>query len=166
MIILIELLILVFLLYVIYILSYSMFKGAPYAALGKDRIKTMMKLLKIQKGKKLADLGAGDGRILKAAALNGALSYGYEINPLIFLISKIKLHDAKNTHPMLKDYWKENLTRYDYITVWGVPTMMSRLEKKLLIELKKGTLVASNHCKFPNWKYSKEENDVYLYIVK
>lgn len=62
------------------------------------------------------------------------------------------------------DYWKANLKDFDYISVWGTAYMMTRLERKLLKELRPGTKVVSNHFKFPNWKYEKQENDVYLYI--
>lgn len=162
--ILIQLAILLLLLYIIFILSYSMLRGAPFAALGRDRILTMMQLLDVKSGKKLVDLGSGDGRIVHEAAKLKVHAYGYEINPFIYLVSKIKLRKMKNAKIELADLWKQDLSQFDYVTVWGVPPMMGRLEKKLRKELKKGAKVVSNHNRFPNWKYSKNMNDVYLYI--
>lgn len=142
-----------------------MFRGAPYAALSKDRIKTMFELLKPEKGKLFLDIGSGDGRIVIAAVKHNLNSYGYEINPLLVLISMYKIRKQHlNADIKLKDYWKEDLSKFDYIAVWGVPTMMKRLESKLLKELKPGAKVVSNHLKFPNWKTRKVKNDVYLYI--
>lgn len=142
-----------------------MLKGAPYAALSKNRIKTMMDLLEIKKGKKLADLGSGDGRITIEAAKKGADAFGYEINPLLYLISTFKIKKSKSKAKVfLSDYWKVDLSSFDNVSVYGAPQMMGRLEKKLLKELKKDAKVVSNHYPFPNWKYEKKENDVYLYI--
>ena len=142
-----------------------MFRGAPYATLSKDRIKTMFELLKPVKNKRFLDIGSGDGRIVIKAAKFQLKSYGYEINPLLVLLSKynIKRSGVKATI-QLKDYWKEDFSKFDYVTVWGVPTMMKRLEKKLLKELKPGAKVASNHLEFPTWKMTSKKNDVYLYI--
>ncbi len=151
--------------YIIYLLSYSMFRGAPYAALSKNRITTMFELLNPKKGKKFLDIGAGDGRIVMEAAKHGLKAYGYEINPLLVFVSNFRIkRSGLKASVLLKDYWKEDFSKFDYITVWGVPPMMKRLEKKLLAEIKPGTMVASNHLKFPNWKVSRQSKDVYLYI--
>lgn len=142
-----------------------MFRGAPFAAISKGRIKTMLKLLNPSEGKKFLDLGSGDGRIVIEASKKSLKAYGYEINPILVLVSKYKLKKNKsNGVILLKDYWGTNLEDFDYITVWGVPRMMKRLERKLLKELKPGAKVVSNHSKFPNWKEKKCENDVFLYI--
>lgn len=142
-----------------------MFFGAPYAALSYDSIKVMMTLLKPKKGGKLLDLGSGDGRIVIAAASLGLDAKGYEINPILLIVSKYKLiKNESKGQIFLKDYWRNDLSEFDYITVWGVPHMMKRLENKLLKELKPGAKVVSNHSRFPNWKEEKSQNDVYLYI--
>lgn len=156
---------LLFLLYTIYILSYSLIKGAPYAALGRKRMDTMFELLNCRKDGKLVDLGSGDGRIIIAATKHGMKAYGFEINPLLYFISKVKLglNKTKNADIYCKSYWSENLSSYDYITLYGAPHIMKRLEKKLYKELKPGAKVVSNHFRFPNWKEKGMKNDVWLY---
>lgn len=163
--IVLNIILLLALVYLIFLLSYSMFRGAPFAAISKGKINTMLKLLNPSKGKKFLDLGSGDGRIVNEASKRVLKAYGYEINPLLVLISRYKLKKGgSNGRILLKDYWRENLADFDYIAVWGLPHMMKRLEKKLLRELRPGTKVVSNHSKFPNWKAEKNENDVFLYI--
>lgn len=158
-------LILIFLIYVTILLAYSMLFGAPYAALSPKRIATMMQLLEPKGGKRFLDLGAGDGRIVLEASKRGLISYGYEINPLLVVIANLNLKKNKSDGKiLLQDYWKIDLSNFDYISVWGAPFMMRRLEKKLMKELKPGTRVVSNHFKFSNWQAAKEKNDVYLYI--
>jgi precorrin-6B methylase 2 len=162
----IQLIVLTFLLYVIFLLSYSLVKGAPYAGLSKKRIKIMMELLNMQHGN-FIDVGSGDGRIVIAAAKRGANSYGIEINPLLYFISKRKIHKAKftNAHIILADFWKHTFSNYDYVALWGTNHMTKRLEKKLRSELKPGAKVVSNHYQFPNWKPKKVVDNVYLYVA-
>jgi precorrin-6B methylase 2 len=161
-----EILFLLFLVYVIYLLSYSLIKGAPFAPLGKKRMEAMFELLNCEKGKKLVDLGSGDGRIVIAAVKYEIKAYGFEINPLIAFVSKIKIRKLKlkNAKVYIKDYWKIDLSDFDCVTLYGTPHIMGNLEKKLLKELKPGAKVVSNHFKFPNLKVVKQLNDVYLYI--
>lgn len=160
-----QIVLLFLLIYLVLLLSYSLFRGAPYAALSKKKIKIMMELLDTKKGR-FIDIGSGDGRIVIAAAKMGMLSYGIEINPLLALISMIKIRTAKqkNAHIILGDCWKHSFSDYDFISVWGTAHMMRALEKKLLSELRPGAKVVSNHFKFPNWKAKKSKNDAYLYV--
>lgn len=163
-----SLLILAFLLYVVALLSYSMFRGAPYAVVGKKRLATIIELLQIQPGQKIADLGSGDGRIVIACAERGAKARGYEINPLLVGISRIKINKSgvKNAQILQKDYWRADLSECDSITLYGVTYMMGRLEKKLQKELRPGSRVVSNHFKFPTLKILMSKNDVHLYVIK
>lgn len=143
-----------------------MFFGAPYAAVGKDRLATMIRLANIQKGERACDVGSGDGRIVVALAKKGAIADGLEINPVLYIVSNylIKRWKIKHAKVFLKDLWKVNFSTYDVITLYGNFPMMGRLEKKLQKELRPGARVVSNHFQFPNWKYTKKEEDVYLYV--
>lgn len=164
--VIIELFAILILFYIILLLSYSLIFGAPYAALGRDRIKTMFELLDVKKGRRSLDIGSGDGRIVIEASKHGLHAYGVEINPLVYLVSllNLKLKGTVNTKVFLKDFWQLDLSNYDYITVWGTKHMIKNLEKKLLKELKPGAMVVSNHFPFPTWKHKKVKNNVYLYI--
>ena len=144
-----------------------MLKGAPFAALSQKRVESMIALINPEKGKKMVDLGSGDGRIVLAFAKKGIQTYGYEINPLLYLISKLKVkrEGIKYAKIILSDYWKEDLSQFDYVTVWGTPYMMERLEKKIKKESKPGTLIVSNHLTFPNLKYIMKKDDVFLYKI-
>lgn len=160
-----EIIFIFILLYISYLLAYSLIRGAPYAPIGKKRLACMIELLDM-KGGNFIDIGSGDGRIVIAAAAKGVTAYGIEINPLFALISKIKIKKLriKKAKIIQADLWQHSFARYDYISVWGTKHMMANLEKKLHSELKPGTKVVSNHYKFPNWKIAKLKNDVYLYI--
>lgn len=164
--VLIELIILFSILYIIWLMLYSMFFGAPYAALGKGRLKTMLQLAAVKKGERVADLGAGDGRIVIAFAKAGVIAHGYEINPLLYFLAKRNIQKVKTkgkAEVFLKDLWTVNLSSYDVITLYGNFPMMARLEKKLKKELPVGARVISNHFLFPHWKAEKVFDDTYLF---
>ena len=165
---LVQLLIIGFFLYVIWLFLYSLLFGAPYAAIGKKRLAVILRLANVKKGERAVDIGSGDGRIVIALAKEGAEASGFEINPLLHSIALWKIYKSKekNARVFLKDFWRVNFSSYDVITVYGNFPMMERLEKKLQHELRPGARVVSNHFLFPNWQPEKSLEDVYLYIKK
>lgn len=165
---LLYLLALVFLLGIFGIVLYAMSFGAPYAALAQNRIETMVGLLKLKKGQKLVDLGSGDGRIVMAFARAGIESHGYEINPVLVMISRLKIRRAgleKKAFIHFKDFWVTNLGEFDAVTLYGIAHIMKRLESKLKKELKPGSKVVTNYFKFPNLKPVQIRNNVSLYLI-
>ena len=143
-------------------------KGAPYAGTSDDKLEKIFELADIQNGNQVVDLGSGDGRILIGAAIinNKAKYYGYEIDPFFYKksIKKIKkLGLQKNIKILRKDFFKEDLGRFDIIIVFLIPYQMDQLEKKLKKELKDRAKVISYGFEFKNWKYIKKSNNMYLY---
>jgi len=140
--------------------------GAPYLPTSKERVKKMLDLSELKPGETLIDLGSGDGRILIEAARRGAKAIGYEINPiLVYLtIRKIKkLGLNEQAQIFWKNFWRINLDRADLITVFGAPSIMGKLEKKFLKELKPGAKICSYVFPLPNLISIKKEEGIYLY---
>ena len=64
--------------------------GAPYVpSLTKEVRLAFDELYPVGKGDVVIDLGSGDGRVLRQAALRGAKVYGYELNPLLVIVSRL-----------------------------------------------------------------------------
>ena len=143
------------------------FFGVPFVRSTDEQASTILKLLKPAKGERIADLGSGDGILLISIAQAGALSEGFETSPILVWKSRRKIKKlglAEKVTIYRKSYWEEDLSSYDAITIYGVDSVMGRLERKLLAELKPGTRVVSSKYKFPHWKPAKEEGKVYLYV--
>lgn len=160
-----QLLFLSLLSYLVYLLSYSLIRGAPYAAIGKKRLNTMIDLLDVKRGK-FIDIGAGDGRIVIAAAKKGVDAYGIEINPFLAVVGKLIINrkKIKNAHIIVGDCYLHSFRDYNYVSIWGTQHMVRNLESKLYEELKPGARVVSNHFRFQYWKEEKAKDNVYLYI--
>ena len=142
------------------------FNGAIYLPTRKKAIEAMIKLLEIKPGEKIADLGAGDGRLIIAMARAGAEAHGYEINPILVSLAKRKIKKAGlegRAFVHLKSFWAENFSQFDAIAIFGINDIMKKMEEKLIKELKSETRVVSNCFEFPNWKSSKKEDTIFLY---
>jgi len=137
----------------------------PYFRTSRYRVKTMVELSEIKKGERMCDLGAGDGRIVVEFAKAGAETCGYELDEELVKRSRDEIEKNKllNAKIYQKDFWKEDLSLYDVITVYPMPDVMERLEAKLLKELKKGAKVLVNYYTFENWGYEKTRDNIYLY---
>ena len=117
----------------------------------------------------MADLGAGDGKIVIAFARSGAEAHGYEINPILVLFGRWKIRRAGlrgRAFMHWQSFWGVDLSGFNVITVFGIGHIMNRLERKLQIELLSGARVASNVFPFPNWPPTDSLDGVLLYIKK
>ncbi len=143
------------------------FRGAIYLPTRRETVRSMIELAKIKAGDIAADLGSGDGRLVIALAESGIEAHGFEINPVLVLLSrwlirKRKLKDKAFIH--FGNFWKEDLSKYSIVTIFGIGFAMEKLEKKLEKELKKGTRIISNSFVFPNWKVQGKKDTAFLYI--
>ena len=140
--------------------------AAPYAPTSDERIRNVMVLAGDVRGKKVADLGAGDGRVMLEFARRGAYVDGFEINPLLVLRAKRNIHRAglqDRAHVYWRSFWSKDLNQYDVIFLYCIIYMMKRIEYKLTEELKKGKRGISVYSIFPSWQSVQKAGDVRLY---
>ncbi len=140
----------------------------PFVPSSWESVNTMVELSGVKPGQKVADLGSGDGRLLIAFARRGAEVHGYEIDSdLITRAENNVLNEALGDNVFIHfgDYWREDLSPYDVVTIYGLSSIMDRLEAKLGAELKPGAKVVSNVFVFPNLKPDKREDSIYLYTI-
>ena len=145
----------------------------PYFQTSRYRVETMVELADVKPGEKGADLGSGDGRIVIAfakvpftGAKIGVEMHGYEIEDELIKLSqeKINQENLNNVFIHKKDFWVEDLSTYDIICSYPMPTIMGRLERKLQEELKPGARVLLNYFPFKHWKPKKIKDNIFLYI--
>lgn len=145
-----------------------MLQGPVFVPSADDKLQTMFELAGIKPGARVVDLGAGDGRLVVAAAQAGAEAVGLEINPFLVLRARVKLKRAGvygKASIEWRNFWKVDLGRYDVVFIYGTTYIMKKLEQKLRHELKPGARVVSNYFTFPNWQLRKQKNEVRLYQV-
>lgn len=132
--------------------------------------------LPLSKDQTLLDFGSGDGRIVFAAAKRGYTAIGYEINPYLVLLSKVRAYfrltaeERKRTKFLLGNIWAEKtefFEKLDVVTVYGRmgDNVMTKIGDKLNSSGKKDLLVLSNKFDIPGWerKLVQEVDGVRLY---
>jgi len=133
----------------------SLFFGAPYVKSKKKAMEEMLKIAQIKKDDVIFDLGSGDGALLIKAAKKYRFkeAWGVEINPILALLSKIKII-LSGTQGKIKikqgNFLKEYLKEATIIFTYLLPGIQVKLEKKFQKELRPGTRIISNSFPFPN----------------
>ncbi len=145
----------------------AIFKGAAPIPSRRSTVTAMMRLAEIVPGQKLYDLGSGDGRVLFAAAKQGANCTGFEINPFLFWYTRIRawLKRAKSVRVLRSDFWENPINDADVVTVYLVPSAMARLQTKAKAEMRPGAKIIAAVYPFPDWPPVKQDGKAYLYIV-
>lgn len=92
--------------FVIVLLGFTAFTGAPYLpSMRKDLKGVFTKLCPLSSKDTLVDLGSGDGIVLREARLRGAAAVGYEIGPVYYWISKLYARGDTKQKIYLQSYW-------------------------------------------------------------
>lgn len=138
--------------------------GAPYVPILRRDSRPLLDLSGLKAGQTLVDLGSGDGQLLRAAAARGIRGIGYEINPIMVLVSRlvcwryrrlITIHQA--------NLWKVNLPAADVIYVFLMPRFMKRLDLKLTQELLRPTTVISYIFEIPGRQPATRGANAFVY---
>lgn len=91
--------------------GFVVLRGAPYVPTKKrDLERAFDELYPIGKTDVLVDIGSGDGVVLRQAAKRGARAVGYELNPILVLISKLLARPYGSLIKVrLVDFWLTQL---------------------------------------------------------
>lgn len=82
-------------------------RGAPYVPTHPSSLNVLFdELLEVSDKDLVIDIGSGDGSVLRAAAKRGAHGLGYEINPVLVVISKIlSVRYGARVRVKIADFW-------------------------------------------------------------
>lgn len=139
--------------------------GAPYVPTLASQQRDALRLLQLQKGETVLDLGSGDGRFLRAAAQQGYNAVGIEANPLLVIVSYIVcLPYRKRVRVIWGDMWRVQWPEVQGIYVFLHTRFMKRLDKKITQKYSsKKVNVVSYAFEIPGKSVVKKQNALYLY---
>ncbi|TAL19510.1 hypothetical protein EPN90_03235 [Patescibacteria group bacterium] len=146
----------------------SIFTGAPYVPTSSERTAAMIALAGLQPGELAVDLGAGDGRLVLAAAATGARAEGFELNPLLVFLARFAIRRASlaaRAKIHRASFRGADLRRASVIFIYLLPGEMARLERWLPAALNPGARVVVNAFPFPHWKPEAKQGNLYRYRV-
>lgn len=94
---------------IVVLFGFVVFRGAPYVpSKPRDIAKAFDELYPLSEKDVLVDIGSGDGIVLRAAARRGARAGGYELNPVLVLISRILSRGNKKIEVRVADFWRKH----------------------------------------------------------
>ncbi len=143
--------------------------GGPFVPSTNTAVEAMIKAAHIHPGMTVYDVGSGDGRVLFAAAREGANAVGIEINPYLVWYTRIRAFFSPyrgRIRVVWGDLWRTDLKRADLVFVYLIPWRMGDFAAKLTRELPKGAAVVSNSFIFPNWKAIHKDPRHHIYTFR
>lgn len=155
------------LLVVVLLFGFVVIFGAPYVPTLKPQIEIALDMLDLKPGQTLVEVGSGDGRVLLAAAKRGLCVVGYELNPILVLVS---LWRTRSMRGRVKVVWGDALTKSwppaDGLYIFGVAGIMPKVYKKIVQSNEKPVKVASFSFEIPGQRPVAVKKGVYLYTVR
>lgn len=148
----------------ILLFGFVVFFGAPYLPTLNPQVQAALKLADLKKGDHLLELGSGDGKVLIAAAKQGIRVTGYELNPLLVVISWLRtLRYRTLVKVVWGNFWYANLPKADAIFVFLLPRYMDRLDKKIIQQSSGRVKLVSFAFTIRGKVVDAEKEGVYLY---
>jgi 16S rRNA A1518/A1519 N6-dimethyltransferase RsmA/KsgA/DIM1 with predicted DNA glycosylase/AP lyase activity len=143
-------------------------QGPPFVASDDETTKEIVALVRKYKGKRVIDIGSGDGKLVIALAKAGYDAYGVELNPWLVFKSKQKIRQLQlnNAHIMWGNFWTYDLSAYDTVVLYCIKHIMHRLGQKMDKELPKTATIITNFFIFPNWKPVEQKDRAVVYKKK
>lgn len=150
---------------IIFPFAFVLLFGAPYLPTRRTQAKLALDMLDLKEGDIFVDLGSGDGAVLIEAAKRGLKCYGYELNPLVWLVSKIRTFKfGSQVTIYCRNFWRVPLPKNTKgVFVFLLEKYMTKLDNKFIKELPKGSIVASYTFQIPNKKARKSKDALFLY---
>jgi hypothetical protein len=129
--------------------------AGPYVPSPQSVVSDMLKLAEVGPQDFVVDLGSGDGRIVRTAALVfGASGFGVEIKEeLVRQANADALREgiAERVKFVNADLFKTDISRATVLTMYLLPDTVNLLRGKLLAELRPGTRVLSHDYPLSGW---------------
>jgi len=128
----------------------------PFVTTPPEVVGRMLVLAQTRGDDVVMDLGAGDGRIVIAAAKQyGARGIGVELDPELVARARENAHSAgveQQTTFVVGDVLETDLSGATVVTAYLLPWLMDALQPKFLAELAPGTRIVSHAFPMSGWE--------------
>ncbi|MEO6077358.1 MAG: class I SAM-dependent methyltransferase [Candidatus Andersenbacteria bacterium] len=89
--------------------AYASLIGAPWVPTRIKATKKAFDILGISSKDVIVDLGCGDGKVLLEASARGARAIGYELSPIMWIVSVLRTWGRKNIRIKLANFYTSKL---------------------------------------------------------
>jgi SAM-dependent methyltransferase len=139
-------------------------QSPPFVPTSRKTLKAMLRLAAIKRGETVYDLGCGDGRIIFAAAAEGAKAIGYEFSIPTYLVAKARSFFHPGSRVCYANYWKKRFGDADVVFCYLLHETMQTFKEKIWPQLKPGCRVVSNAFRMKGVPVMRSEDGAHLYV--
>jgi 16S rRNA A1518/A1519 N6-dimethyltransferase RsmA/KsgA/DIM1 with predicted DNA glycosylase/AP lyase activity len=151
-------------LFLIACFSFVLFVGPPYLPTLNKQVVAALDLMDLQPGETLLELGCGDGKVLVAAARRGLNVVGYELNPLLAMLSWLRTRRyRRQVRVIWGNFWARPWPAADGIFVFLLPRLTAKLHTKVMQYPHKPVKLVSFAFSIKAKQPTAERAGVYLY---
>ena len=148
----------------VFLFGFVVLFGAPYVPTFSRQANAALDLLNLKEGSILVELGSGDGAVLLAAARRGIRGIGYELNPLLVVISRLRCWRYRHIVQIhCRNFWHSQLPSCDGVYVFLLDRFMTRLDEKITREAKLPVKLVSYAFQVPGRKPVHKKSGMFLY---
>lgn len=121
---------------ILLLFGFVVFRGAPYVpSRRRDLVRAFEELYPLSASDMLVDIGSGDGIVLRVASARGARATGYELNPILVLVSRFLSRNDDKIEVRLADFWNVSLPEQTTIVyTFGESRDIKKMYKKVEAE--------------------------------
>jgi SAM-dependent methyltransferase len=148
------------------IIRLAIMKAPPFVPTPKKDVRAMIELAHIRPGERAYDLGCGDGRVVRAAAAEGAIATGFELSAPTFLLAKALSIGKKNVRFHYANFWTQDYRDADIIFCFLLKAAMREFKAKIWPQLKPGARVVSYTFRLPDIEPEATRGAVYAYAKR
>lgn len=118
---------------VLFLTAYAGVRGAPWLPTPHRAVEAALDVAHVGPGDMVVDLGAGDGRVLLAAARRGARAVGYELSPVFWALAWLRTRGLRVGRATVKfqDGFRADLSAATVAFAFLRPATMPRLAATL-----------------------------------
>lgn len=148
--------------------------GAPWMPTSREVRRKMLELLELAPGETLIDLGSGDGGLLiEAARRHRVRAVGYEVNPILVFISKIRAVFTTREGQITvhcANIFEAKLESANAVVLFLMPQANERVRRDILPQLAPGTRIVSYAFGFDDLRPARKITDtwgkpIFLYVT-
>ena len=144
--------------------------GLPWVPTRDRRIRKALQLADIQPGEIIYDLGAGDGRVLLAAARDfGARAVGIEVSPIHCLIAGLRARFSRVSRLVTVrwgSFYRADFSDADVIYVYMTSGQANRLRPHLEAQLKSGARVVTISSDLDGWQPDQIDRQDLIFLYR